>query len=128
MGEEHEMDGSRAGNDMPIELIVVGEDESDRQWLLVQGSDAAFPRGTQQCSSVRVEPIALFQSFDGRSKRIIDRVEAAGRNQPLDEAGRFIRQGDVIDLGHAGFGSTKLTKFCQKGPLPTTSLPRVLPS
>lgn len=39
MGEEHEMDGSRAGNDMPIELIVVGEDETDRQWLLVQGSD-----------------------------------------------------------------------------------------
>ncbi len=39
MGEEHEMDGSRAGNNMPIELIVVGEDDTDRQWLLVQGSD-----------------------------------------------------------------------------------------
>ena len=24
---------------MPIELIVVGEDQTDRQWLLVQGSD-----------------------------------------------------------------------------------------
>jgi hypothetical protein len=33
------MDGSRAGHIMPIELTVVGEDETDRQWLLVQGSD-----------------------------------------------------------------------------------------
>lgn len=40
MGEEHEMDGSRAGKAMTtIELTVVGEDDSDRQWLLVQGSD-----------------------------------------------------------------------------------------
>ncbi len=39
MGDEHEMDGSRAGKVMTIELTVVGEDDSDRQWLLVEGSD-----------------------------------------------------------------------------------------
>lgn len=39
MGEEHEMDGSRARQVMNIELTVVGEDDSDHQWLLVKDSD-----------------------------------------------------------------------------------------
>jgi hypothetical protein len=42
---------------MPIELIVVGEDETDRQWLLVQGSDGrCYKYHPRRGKLVPVEP------------------------------------------------------------------------